>query len=59
MNRRSAFWYTSVVVPLFVDQQTSKEVHVLFKSYLPVVWWAAQTEVHSALARLCRLDTLT
>lgn len=59
MNRRPAFWDTSALVPLCVDQSTSASVHVFFIRYSLVVWWAAETEVHSAMARLHRSDHLT
>lgn len=58
MNRTTAFWDSSALIPLCVQEQTSSRARTLAKQYSPVVWWATQIELHSAIARLHRTGDL-
>jgi len=54
-----AFWDTSALVPLCVRNRASARVHLLFRRYAPVVWWATPVEARSAFARELRVGSLT
>lgn len=58
VDRLSAFWDTSALVPLCVRQGTTPQAIALYKSYEVVVWWATSVEIASALARLVRMKQL-
>lgn len=58
MNRTTAFWDSSALIPLCVQEQTSSRARTLAKRYSPVVWWATPVEIHSAIARLHRAGDL-
>ncbi len=61
MKIETAFWDTSALVPLCCAQPgpTRRSRTLLRRFNKPVVWWATQVEVHSALARLRQEDALT
>ncbi len=50
----TAFWDSSALVPLCIQESTSRQVRSYLRKYAPVVWWASPVEVHSAVARLHR-----
>jgi predicted nucleic acid-binding protein len=52
--RSIAFWDSSALIPLCVQERTSNKVKTLAKQLAPVVWWATAVEIHSAIARLHR-----
>lgn len=54
-----AFWDTSALVPLCVQQQPSSAVRELLKQHVITVWWATSVEMRSALERLLRMGQLT
>jgi predicted nucleic acid-binding protein len=54
----TAFWDTSALVPLCVQQPKSASALALRKQFEIVVWWATEVEVASALARLLRMNAL-
>jgi uncharacterized protein len=56
--KRSAFWDSSALIPLCVQERTSNKVKTLAKQFVPVVWWATTVEIHSAVARLHRSGEL-
>jgi uncharacterized protein len=56
--RGTAFWDSSAVIPLCVQERASNKVKTLAKQYAPVVWWATAVEIHSAIARLHRSGEL-
>lgn len=58
MNRTSAFWDSSALVPLCVYEATSRQAQSQLRKFLPVVWWGSRVEVHSAIARLHRQGQL-
>lgn len=54
MNRVAAFWDASAIVPLCVQEITSRQAQFQLRKWLPVVWWGSEVEVHSAITRLHR-----
>ncbi len=58
MNKQPAFWDASALVPLCVQETTSRQAQSQLRQFLPVVWWASRVEVHSAVARLHRVGKL-
>ncbi len=54
-----AFWDTSALVPLCVQQQPSPTVRQLLEQHEIAVWWATPVEMRSAFERLLRMDQLT
>jgi len=58
MSKQAAFWDASALVPLCVQEQTSRHAHSCLRKFMPVVWWGSPVEVHSAIARLHRLGKL-
>ena len=54
-----AFWDTSSLVPLCVQQPASLAVQELTARYQVVAWWATTVEMRSAFARLLRMGQLT
>jgi uncharacterized protein len=59
VNRELAFWDASALVPLCVDEVTSRQAKSNLRKFVAVVWWGSAVEVHSALARLHRSGKLT
>ena len=54
-----AFWDTSALVPLCVQQQPSPAVRQLLEQHGICVWWATPVEMRSAFERLLRMGQLT
>ena len=54
-----AFWDTSALVPLCVQQQPSPTVRPLLEQHEIAVWWATPVEMRSAFERLLRMSQLT
>jgi predicted nucleic acid-binding protein len=54
-----AFWDTSALVPLCVQQQPSSAVRQMLEQHEIAVWWATPVEMRSALERLFRMGHLT
>jgi uncharacterized protein len=54
-----AFWDTSALVSLCVQESKTTHALSLHKQYEIVVWWATPVEVASALARLLRMKLLS
>ena len=50
----TAFWDSSALVPLCIQESTSRQVRSHLRKFAPVVWWASPVEVYSAVARLHR-----
>lgn len=55
INRSTAFWDTSILLPLCVRQSATAKASTLYKKYEMVVWWGAPVEIANILARLVRL----
>ena len=58
MNSGTAFWDSSALIPLCVQERTSNKIRALAKQFAPVVWWATTVEIHRAIARLHRSGKL-
>jgi len=58
MTRQPAFWDASALVPLCVQESSSRQAQSHLRRLLPVVWWGSSIEIHSAIARLHRLGSL-
>ena len=58
MNSGTAFWDSSALIPLCVQERTSNNVRALAKQFAPVVWLATTVEIHRAIARLHRSGKL-
>jgi hypothetical protein len=54
-----AFWDTSVLVPLCVDQAHTPQALRFQGKYQAAVWWATHVEIVSALARMLRRQEIT
>jgi predicted nucleic acid-binding protein len=54
-----AFWDTSVLVTLCVDQTFTPQALLLERKYKIAVWWATHVEIASALAQLLRQNKIT
>lgn len=54
-----AFWDSSVLVPLCVEQASTARAYRLRSKYQMAVWWATQVETASALARQLRQQEIT
>ena len=58
MSKLAVFWDSSALVPLCVQEITSRQAQSQLRKSMPVVWWGSSVEVHSAIARLHRLGKL-
>jgi uncharacterized protein len=54
-----AFWDSSSLVPLCVQQNATPAATALSQQFTFVVWWAAPVEIRGAFARLLRTGELT
>jgi predicted nucleic acid-binding protein len=54
-----AFWDTSVLVTLCVDQKSTPQALWFESKYKFAVWWATHVEIASALAQLLRQQKIT
>jgi predicted nucleic acid-binding protein len=54
-----AFWDTSALVPLCVNEQGTASASQLVRQYALVVWWATPVEACSAFLRLARMQNLS
>jgi len=52
--QRSAFWDSSALVPLFLNEPASRMANRYLRRYTPVVWWASPVEITSAIERSLR-----
>ena len=59
MSKQAAFWDASALVPLCVNEASSRQAQSQLRKFMPVVWWGSPVEVHSAIARLHRLGKMT
>lgn len=54
------FWDSSAIIPLLVDEVTTKAMQAIaHEDPVMLVWWATQVECVSAIARLERQDDLS
>lgn len=54
-----AFWDSSALVPLCVQQKPTPAVEALIAEFNIVVWWCTPVEMQGAFARLLRIGQLT
>lgn len=54
-----AFWDSSALVPICLQQQSSSSVQQLSEKYDVVAWWATPVEARSAFARELRAGNLS
>ena len=59
MTRPVAFWDSSALVPLCVNQAFTPQSLSLERKYKIAVWWSTHVEIVSALAQLLRQHKLT
>ena len=59
MKDRAAFWDTSAIVPLLVNQASTQKARQFSRKYRRVVvWWGTLIEANTAVGRLAREDLL-
>lgn len=54
-----AFWDSSALVPLCVQQLGTPAAQAMLQRYSIMVWWAAPVEIGGSFARLLRMGQLT
>ena len=54
-----AFWDSSAIVSLCIEQQTTPILQGLISRYRMAVWWSTPVEVHSGFERLRRTGRIT
>jgi len=54
-----AFWDSSALVPLCVQQRATPAVQALGAKYRVTVWWSTPVEVRGGFSRLLRMGQLT
>jgi len=59
MSLPFAFWDTSALIPLCVNQKQTKTARTLYTGYGIVVWWATPVEITSGLIRLKRMNEIS
>jgi predicted nucleic acid-binding protein len=55
MNLLPAFWDSSALIPLCVQQTQTERATALFEDHGVVVWWSTPIEIVSGLTRLLRM----
>jgi predicted nucleic acid-binding protein len=59
VNKTTAFWDASALVPLCIHEAASRQTQSFLRRFAPVVWWGSLVEVHSAICRLHRDQEIT
>lgn len=59
MKKISAFWDSSALAPLCIQEAASRHVQSHLRRFAPVVWWGSFVEVYGAICRLHRDRELT
>ena len=54
VSKSTAFWDSSALVPLCIEESTTNQVRLQLRRFAPVVWWGSVVEIHSAICRLHR-----
>jgi uncharacterized protein len=54
-----AFWDSSALVPLCLQQEATPQAQLLSTQYRITVWWATSIEMRGAFARLLRVGQLS
>jgi len=55
MSLPQAFWDSSALIPLCVQQLQTQKSEALFANHAVTVWWSTQIEIISGLTRLLRM----
>jgi predicted nucleic acid-binding protein len=55
MSLPIAFWDSSALIPLCVEQEQTEKATALFANYAVTVWWSTPVEIISGLTRLLRM----
>jgi len=58
MSPELAFWDSSALIPLCVQQSQTKRATTLFAAYGVAVWWSTPVEIVSGLTRLLRMGEI-
>lgn len=58
MSLPAAFWDSSALIPLCVQQPQTAQARALYNRFEVVVWWATPAEIISGLTRLQRMGDL-
>lgn len=59
MKKSTAFWDSSALVPLCVQEASSPSAESYLRKFAPVVWWGSPVEMRSAICRLRREKAIT
>jgi len=59
VRKSTAFWDTSALVPLLIEEGASRDARSRLRRCQPVVWWGSIVEVHSDICRLRRERQIT
>lgn len=54
IREAAAFWDSSALVPLCVNERTSASARSHFRTFSQVVWWGSRVEVYAAACRSYR-----
>ena len=58
MSLPFAFWDSSALIPLCVEQGQTERATALFAIYEVAVWWSTPVEIVSGFARLLRMGEI-
>lgn len=56
--KEAAFWDSSALIPLCIDQPATPVAKKFSHEYEPVIWWATPVEIRSSFARLWRMKEI-
>jgi len=59
VKNASAFWDSSALVPLCVQEAATHSAESYLRKVVPVVWWGSAVEIHSVICRLHREKEIT
>jgi predicted nucleic acid-binding protein len=59
VKKAGAFWDSSALVPLCVQEGATHSAESFLRKFAPVVWWGSAVEIHSAICRLHREKEIT
>lgn len=58
MSLPLAFWDSSALIPLCIQQKQTEQAEALFADYEVAVWWSTPVEIISGLTRLMRMGEI-
>jgi len=59
VKKSTAFWDSSALVPLCVQEASTPSAEIHLRKFAPVVWWGSPVEIRSAICRLRREKAIT